>query len=112
MPPRRLTAKTGQKHEMEAFAEKYDTLALLYGDPVEVAFAVMHAAHSENDREMALQAANTLMGYRYPRVKAAEGAVDKAAVMNFNVIMPGEKRPEVDVTPPQRPMLVITEAKK
>jgi hypothetical protein len=26
MPPRRL-AKTGQKHEMEAFAEKYDTLA-------------------------------------------------------------------------------------
>jgi hypothetical protein len=39
MPPRRLTKKVGQKHEMEAFAEKYDTLALIYGDPVEVVFS-------------------------------------------------------------------------
>src|SRR5713226_8821713 len=91
MPPRRLTAKAGQKHEMEAFAEKYDILALIHGDPVEVVFGIMALSP---DEEVKLRAAEMLMSYRYPRVKSAEGGAAKAPVLNFNVTMP---RPELPV---------------
>jgi hypothetical protein len=93
MPPRRQTPKAAQKHELEAFAEKYDTLALLYGDPVETVFAIMSGAFHANDHDTALQAAGVLMRYRFPQVKASEGGQDKTPVMNFNVLMspPPEK---------------------
>lgn len=113
MPPRRLGAKTSQKHELEAFAEKYDTLALVYGDPVEVVFSIMAAnvrvvldergnPVRVGDDEVALRAAEMLMNYRYPRVKASEGQGTKPPVLNFNVTMP---HPELPVNPlPQRLM--------
>jgi hypothetical protein len=104
MPPRRQTAKTGQKHEMEAFAEKYDTLAMIYGDPVETIFHIMLKSQ---DEEVKLRAAEMLMSYRYPRVKAAEGNVAKAPVLNFNVTMP---HPELPVNAaPARKVLSIVE---
>lgn len=85
MPPRKLQKTNAQKHELEAFAEKYDILALTHGDPVEVVFAIMQASESE---EVRLRAADMLMSYRYPRIKAAEGAPQQAPVLNFNVTMP------------------------
>jgi hypothetical protein len=124
MPPRRQPAKAAQKHEMEAFAEKYDTLALIHGDPVDIVFAIMarNAAvvMSEDGRtiaiddEVALRAADMLMSYRYPRVKAADGNQSRAPVLNFNVSMPAAPRlSEVPVNDaPKRPVLVITEGKK
>lgn len=104
---------------MEAFAEKYDTLAMLYGDPVETVFAIM-AAHFQpvqmpdgktvllGDSEVALRAAEMLMSYRYPRVKSAEGNAAKAPVLNFNVTMPNPELP-VNQDPPRRtgPVLVV-----
>jgi hypothetical protein len=110
MPPRRLGAKTSQKHELEAFAEKYDTLALLYGDPVETVFAIMdrNVNGPFPDDEVALRAAEMLMNYRYPRVKASEGQGVKAPVLNFNVTMP--QPPELPVNaPPSRQVLSIVE---
>jgi hypothetical protein len=94
MPPRRLTAKTGQKHEMEAFAEKYDTYASIYGDPVQVVFRIMS---DTEDEDVKLRAAEMLMSYRYPRVKSAEGNAPKAQVLNFNVRMDAPAPAEVPV---------------
>jgi hypothetical protein len=116
MPPRRLARTTSQKHELEAFAEKYDTLACIYGDPIEAVFAIMAKNFQMvkapdgthifvGDDEVALRAAEMLMSYRYPRVKASEGQSNKAPVLNFNVSMP---RPELEVN--SRPVLaVVTE---
>jgi hypothetical protein len=91
MPPKKLQKTEAQKHELEAFAEKYDTLALIHGDPVEVVFAVMQATEDDDTK---LRAADMLMSYRYPRVKAMEGAQNKAPVLNFNVTMPSIPPPQ------------------
>lgn len=85
MPPRKRTREKPQKHELEAFAEKYDTYADIFGDPVALVFKIMS---DSVDEEVKLRAADMLMSYRYPRVKAAEGAGSNAPVMNFNVVMP------------------------
>lgn len=109
MHPRRQTKKVGQKHEMEAFAEKYDTMADIYGDPVETVFKIMA---DSPDEEVTLRAAEMLMSYRYPRVKSAEGNQAHAPVLNFNVQMP---RPELPVNePPKRlgPVLVVSKVEK
>lgn len=104
MPPPRRTAKTTpQKHELEAFAEKYDTLTMLYGDPVETVFRIMSGSE---DEEVQLRAAEMLMSYRYPRVKSVEGAGKTAPVLNFNVTMPG--KPELPPTPTAQRVLEIT----
>lgn len=92
MPPRKRTREKPQKHELEAFAEKYDIFADIFGDPVGVVFKIM--ADSE-DEEVKLRAADMLMSYRYPRVKAAEGDHSRAPVMNFNVLMPTVQRLDV-----------------
>lgn len=91
---RQLNKRNAQKHEQEAFAEKYDILALLYGDPVEVVFAVMARAVKAEDDEGARIAADTLMGYRFPKIKAQElaGNPDNAPVTNIVVnLMPAPK---------------------
>jgi hypothetical protein len=85
MPPRKLNKTNAQKHELEAFAEKYDILAMVHGDPVETIFQIMAASEQE---EVRLRAADMLMSYRYPRMKAAEGTPQNAPVLNFNVTMP------------------------
>lgn len=109
MHPRRQTKKVGQKHEMEAFAEKYDTFADIYGDPVEVVFSIMA---DSTDAEVKLRAAEMLMSYRYPRVKSAEGNPAQAPILNFNVQMPRAELPVNE--PPKRlgPVLVVSEVKK
>lgn len=104
MHPRRLPAKTGQKHEMEAFAEKYDTYADIFGDPIAVVFQVMADA---TDYDTKLTAANMLMSYRFPRVKAAEGNQNKAPTMNFNVVMAPPPNQELPALPVTRPPLTI-----
>lgn len=91
MVPRRQNKKDPQKHELEAFAEKYDTLVAIYGDPVEMVFQVMSDTEDEATK---LAAANMLMSYRYPRVKAAETNQKSAPVLNFNVTMPTPALPE------------------
>lgn len=121
MPPRKLTAKTGQKHEMEAFAEKYDTLALMYGDPVETVFAIMARNVADRitedgkiiagDDDVALRAADMLMSYRYARVKAAEVQQAKPTALQFNVIMPGANKPTIDVSPVRQMVTVVPERK-
>jgi hypothetical protein len=111
MPPRRLGKTAPQKHELEAFAEKYDTLACIYGDPVEAVFGIMAKnlkPHLDpatglfdfGDDEIALRAAEMLMNYRYPRVKSSEGAAPKAQVLNFNVRMDAPATPELPVNAP------------
>lgn len=99
MPPRRKGPSEPQAHELEAFAEKYDICSDIYGDPVEVVFRIMA---NTTDEEVKLRAADMLLSYRYPRVKAAEGAKPGAQTLNFNVTMPPR---EVDVTP-VKPALV------
>lgn len=89
MPLRKRQPLPAQKHELEAFAEKYDTLALLYGDPVEVVFKVMSDAVKLGDDAMARIAAVDLMGFRYPKVKAQEvlGDPTKAPITQINVTL-------------------------
>lgn len=99
MPPRRKGPSEPQAHELEAFAEKYDINADIYGDPIEVVFRIMATT---SDEEVKLRAADMLLSYRYPRVKAAEGNKQSAQVLNFNVTMPNK---ELDVTP--RPALAV-----
>lgn len=91
MPPRKPNKKVPQKHELEAFAEQYDIYKDIYGDPIEMAFRIMAGSDDEN---VQLTAANMLMSYRYPKVKASE-VVDnnKSPQMTFtiNVAAPGQK---------------------
>jgi hypothetical protein len=101
-PPRRAAKTTPQKHELEAFAEKYDTLTLLYGDPVEMVFRIMSGS---GDEEVQLRAAEMLMSYRYPRVKSVEGTGKTAPILNFNVTMP---KPELATAPTAARVLEIT----
>lgn len=75
---------------MEAFAEKYDTYADIYGDPVGVVFKIMA---DSDDEEVRLRAADMLMSYRYPRIKAAEGDKSNAPPLTFNVLMPAPQLP-------------------
>lgn len=119
MPPRKIGSKTAQKHEMEAFAERYDTFALLYGDPVEVAFAVMARSFNPgrdpktnellrpND-ELAKATADMLMSYRFPRVKASEVMKPNGQPMQFTVVMQQNAAlPPVEVKAPVRPALLV-----
>lgn len=109
MHPRRQTKKVGQKHEMEAFAEKYDTLADIYGDPVEVVFSIMA---DSSDEEVVLRAAEMLMSYRYPRVKSAEGNQAHAPILNFNVQMPRQELPVNESPKRLGPVLVVSEPER
>jgi hypothetical protein len=59
---------------------------------VETVFAIMTENNAGTTRSQ-LRAAEMLMSYRYPRVKAAEGNSAKAPVLNFNVTMPHPELP-------------------
>ena len=77
MSQRRPLSKKPAAHELEAFAEKYDTHALIHGDPVAVVFKVMGETEDEDTR---LRAAEILLSYRYPRLKSLEGNVPTVPV--------------------------------
>jgi hypothetical protein len=93
MPPRKLNPKAPQKHELEAFAEQYDIYKAIYGDPIEYVFQVMS---NTDDESTQITAANMLMSYRYPRIKAAEvpsGANSATPLqLNINVMAPPAER--------------------
>lgn len=83
MPPRKPKAKAPDTtHELDAFAEKYDTHLMLYGDPVEKIFSIMS---SSPDEDTQLRAAEILVSYRYPRLKALEGAGGPGTVVNIQI---------------------------
>ena len=116
MPPKKQGQRAAQKHELEAFAEKYDTLSVMYGDPVEIVFRIMERNFNATiirkedgtveviapDDELTLRAANMLMEYRYPRVKAAEKILSQTTPMQFNVIMQAAPAQSLEVRPPQK----------
>lgn len=104
MAPKKPRKSDPQKHELEAFAEKYDTYALIYGDPVEVMFSIMDASMQGKDFEVALRAADMLNSYRFPRVKPQDKPVETGKVLNLTIIQGGVPqakmlRAEIDVTP-------------
>lgn len=102
-PPKKKPAA----HEIDAFNEKYDLYALLYGDPVEVAFSIMarnapESSAEDKDEEVALRAADMLMSYRYPRIKAIQGSGgSNGPQFAFHIDLSGKpaQLPPIDVTP-------------
>jgi hypothetical protein len=101
MPPRRQAPRRAQPHELEAFAEKYETLALIYGDPVETVFNIMaKQAAAGGDDEITLRAAEMLISYRFPRIKAAEDSgKNSGPALNF-YIDTGGVHPVREINPP------------
>lgn len=107
MPQRR--AIKPQQHELDAFAERYDTYATIYGDPIEFVFRVMankvpgDFLVETGDR---VRAAEILMSHRFPKVKAQEIANPNAPPINFSINVsaaPLDSRPvtlEINSTPP------------
>jgi hypothetical protein len=104
MAPRKPSAKKpDSRHELEEFAEKYETLSAIYEDPVQVVFDVMATTMDEDTR---LRAAEMLMSYRYPKLKSLENAPGNAPTMQFQVILQQpatlpapEQAVTIDVTP-------------
>lgn len=100
--PQKPKAKSPARHEIDAFVEKYELYADLYGDPVEVAFQVMahHTSDAEDaDREVALRAADMLMSYRYPRIKAIQGQQGQnGPQFTFNIDLSGRPAPQMAPT--------------
>lgn len=82
--PRKPMPKQSEQRELEAFAERYDTLSTIYADPVQVVFEIMTRA----DDELRLRAAETLMAYRYPKLKALENKKPQEGPSQvFNIVM-------------------------
>jgi hypothetical protein len=102
MAPRKpLAKKPDSRHELEEFAEKYETLAAIYQDPVMVVFDVMANSADEDTR---VRCAEILMAYRFPKLKTLENAPPNAPTMTFNIQMsappaPVLPPPEIDITP-------------
>jgi len=102
MAPRKPPARKSEQHELDAFAEKYETYAMTYGDPIEVVFSIM--ANHDSPDELKLQAATSLMGFRYPKLKALENKnPQQGQPLTFNITLTqGVKKTDtVDVTPPK-----------
>jgi hypothetical protein len=108
--PRKPAPKAGEQREIEAFAERYDTLVSIFRDPVEFIFEFM--SNSSNPPELRLSAARTLTEFRYPKLKSVENkSPNTGPVMQFNInltqatgvkteaALPAPR--EIDVTPPQ-----------
>jgi hypothetical protein len=97
--PNKPGKKKAEKHEIDAFVEKYETYADVYGDPVEMAFRIMA---DSTDEEVQLRAADMLMSYRYPRIKAIQGVQGQnGPQFAFNINIGGEQKQlqAIDVTP-------------
>jgi hypothetical protein len=86
------------QHELDEFAERYETLALVYGDPVEAVFEIM--SDNDHEPEVRLQAARLLVEHRYPKLKALDGAppVGPQVAINITMVQP-PKQTVIDVTP-------------
>lgn len=108
MPSRKVKA---QAHELDAFAEKYELNAVLYGDPIEFLFQVMADQVQGADGKPVsaeigerTRAAETLMSHRFPKVKAQEVADPSRPMVQFSINM-SPPPPQIEVGKP--PMKVI-----
>jgi hypothetical protein len=102
------TPKKPEQVQMDEFAEKYEILSAIYGDPVEVLFEIM--THEDASLDLRKSAAVDLMSFRFPKLKALETKVpDTGAPMVFNINLnaPATKQPELDVTPPRLQLEVV-----
>jgi hypothetical protein len=101
MAPKKPQAKKPSgTHELDEFAEKYETLCAIYQDPMTVVFEVMANTQDDVSPETRLRAAEILMSYRFPKLKALENAPSNAPTMVFNVQMPQMQPPvAIDITP-------------
>jgi hypothetical protein len=102
--PRKPTPKQSEQREIEAFAERYDTLAGIFRDPVEFMFDLM--SNPTMPPELRLSAAKTLTEFRYPKLKAIENkAPQQGPVMQFNINLTQaapklEDKSEIVINPP------------
>lgn len=97
---RKPPSRKAEQAEMDEFAERYETLASIYKDPIEVVFEVMSG--SDTPPETKLQAAGLLMSFRFPKLKALEVKNDnntKPVQFTINLTTPAPAQPELDVTP-------------
>ena len=62
--------RISELRELEEFAEKYETFSMIYGDPVEFMFEVMSMQEASIETRKA--AAEALMSFRFPKLKAIE----------------------------------------
>lgn len=101
--PKKPNAKKADALEAEAFAERHDTLAIIYGDPIEKVFSIM--AKSDNE-DTQLKAAEILISYRYPKLRAMEVKTSNlgpglSITINGAPVEPGQA--PLDITPSLRP---------
>jgi hypothetical protein len=96
--PRKPAKRKPEQHELDEFAERYETFALIYGDPLEAVFEIM--AKAEQDDDTRLQAAKLLMEHRFPKLKALEGtgAAPPQVIFHINAA-PAAPRQVIDITP-------------
>lgn len=88
MLPEKPKPRETKKHEIEAFLEKYESYAMVYGDPVQKMFELMATAEDQDTQK---SAAEILMSYRYPRIKAVDDQGKKGQTFQF-VIAPAPLR--------------------
>lgn len=99
-------SKKADPIDLDAFAEKFDTLVSIFRDPVEFLFEVM--ADPNNDTDLRVRTAEILVAYRYPKLKALENkAPQTGPMMQFNITMTAppeqpEQRQIVDINPMER----------
>lgn len=105
--PQRKPVKA-QQHELDAFAERYDLYADMFGDPIEFMFRVMANKLPDDvvvDVSDRRNAAEVLMSHRFPKVKAQEISNPNAPPINFSInitptpALPTAKVIEIKSTP-------------
>lgn len=89
--------RDAQQLELDEFAERYETLKDIYRDPVETVFNVM--TDPEVSQEVKLRAAEILMSYRFPKLKALEGAPPQGPQLQMHIVIQEPAKPVIDVTP-------------
>lgn len=82
---RKPSARGANNREIEEFAERYETLSIIFGDPVEVLFGIMASSRPEVTMELRGNVAEKLMSYRYAKLKALENKGGDAQGVTINI---------------------------
>lgn len=88
MPIRK--AIKAREQDLDAFAERYETYAVMFGCPIEFMFRVMaNKLPGVDSIEPFVRkaAADTLMSHRFPKIKAQEISNPNAPPINFSIQM-------------------------
>lgn len=107
--PQRKQIKA-REHDLDAFAERYETYSVIYGDPIEFMFCVMaNKLPGVEDVEPSVRkaAADTLMSHRFPKIKAQEIINPNAPPINFTISMTQSTDPISINGRPQQKVLEI-----